>query len=247
MRGLRNLTGERFTRWTVKKDSFERNEKGCLVCFCECDCGTQRMVNRKNLLSGDSKSCGCLKTDLSKAKFGIKRGQNRYRKIKNGYIGYTSNNMRFYFDEEDYELINKYTWHEHDDGTNIYPRTLYDRYYDSSGKRHNVYIMMHQLLQKAHYSNKNDLIMDHIDGNTMDNRKQNLRETTRQKNMFNVKTPASNKTGHKGIYKTASGKFQVKINIDKKAVYLGTYKTYEEALKIRKAAEIKYYGEYRRK
>lgn len=247
MRNLRNLTGEKFTRWTVKIDSFARNKSGSLVCFCECDCGTQRMVNRKNLLSGASRSCGCLKSDLSKAKFGIKRGKNRYRKIKNGYIGYTNNNTKFYFDKEDYKLVEKYTWSEHDDGTNIYARTLYDRYYDDSGKRHNIYIMMHQLLQKTYYSNKDGLVMDHINGNTMDNRKQNLRETTRQKNMINIKTPRSNKTGHKGIYKTANGKFQARIHINKKTVYLGVYEIYEDAVRVREAAEIEYYGEYRRK
>lgn len=50
--------GDRFGRWTILSfiDSSYVN--------CRCDCGTERKVNLKNLIRGESKSCGCLRSEL---------------------------------------------------------------------------------------------------------------------------------------------------------------------------------------
>lgn len=45
-------------------------------------------------------------------------------------------------------------------------------------------------------------------------------------------------------YRLHKGKWEAYIAVDKKTHLLGTYKTEEKALKVRKEAELKYYGEY---
>jgi hypothetical protein len=68
-------------------------------------------------------------------------------------------------------------------------------------------------------------MLDHINGNKLDNRKENLRATTPIKNSYNRK-------GVKGFHKTRSGTFAVNIYFDKNRMYCGTYPTEEEAHQV---------------
>lgn len=56
MRKLVDLTGKKFGRLTV----IERSESKWL---CKCDCGNTKLVNGGHLVSGDTKSCGCLRNE----------------------------------------------------------------------------------------------------------------------------------------------------------------------------------------
>ena len=63
-----DLTGRRFTRWTVIEKSEPRKDKNeCYVGIwvCKCDCGTIKPVLQQSLLSGRSKSCGCLNKEIA--------------------------------------------------------------------------------------------------------------------------------------------------------------------------------------
>lgn len=71
----------------------------------------------------------------------------------------------------------------------------------------------------------------------------NCRWATPTTQAYNQSKRADNTTGHKGIYKAANGKFFVRISKDKKLHHLGHYETMEEAIKIRKQAELTFYGE----
>lgn len=51
--------GERFGKWTILKKDNERTGDGARY-ICQCDCGTIRSVKANSLISGASKSCGCL-------------------------------------------------------------------------------------------------------------------------------------------------------------------------------------------
>ena len=66
-----DLTGRQFNRWHVDAPAPDRN--GLEYYYCTCSCGTRRIVNKKNLLSGVSKSCGCYKKErASKSKYSHK-------------------------------------------------------------------------------------------------------------------------------------------------------------------------------
>lgn len=89
-------------------------------------------------------------------------------------------------------------------------------------------------------------LVDHIDGNYLNNKWVNLREATQSQNMMNTKLRVDNQTGCKGVYLHPNGTFKVIITADKKTYYLGYFKTFEEAVAPRRAAEQKYHGEFAR-
>lgn len=58
---LANLAGKRFSRWMVLRQSPSTNAN--TRWYCRCDCGVEKSVLAKNLVSGESLSCGCLRRD----------------------------------------------------------------------------------------------------------------------------------------------------------------------------------------
>lgn len=82
--------------------------------------------------------------------------------------------------------------------------------------------------------------IDHIDGDTTNNRHTNLREATPITNRRNQKRHSRNTTGHTGVHKRKSnGKYEVSIGDKGKLVYIGVFTTYEEAVAARLKAERK--------
>lgn len=61
---FKDLTGLCFGRLTVLESSNERKH-GKIVWKCKCTCGSVIMVPSNYLTSGDTKSCGCLKKELT--------------------------------------------------------------------------------------------------------------------------------------------------------------------------------------
>ena len=106
-------------------------------------------------------------------------------------------------------------------------------------------IYLHRLILNA---DKTDVV-DHINHNTLDNRKENLRLCTQQENTFNTTNNRKNlnkDSEEKGIFKR-SGKWEARIMYNYKNISLGRYINKEDAIKARKQAEIKYFGEFRNK
>jgi len=71
-------------------------------------------------------------------------------------------------------------------------------------------------------------VVDHINGDTLDNRKSNLRIVSVQGNSLNRKLNQNNSFGWLGVSKTDFG-YVAQIKIDGKMIGLGTFKTPEEA------------------
>ena len=94
---------------------------------------------------------------------------------------------------------------------------------------------------------ENLLEIDHINGNTKDNRRCNLRIVNHSNNMKNTKTSIRNKSGHKGVYYSKREcKWKAVLYADNKRYHLGTFDKFEDAVAIREKAELKYFGEYNR-
>lgn len=69
-------------------------------------------------------------------------------------------------------------------------------------------------------------IVDHINGNRSDNRIENLRPSTKQLNAQNIKKAnASNKLGLLGVHKGQRGRFEAKIMVSRKNIFLGEFVT----------------------
>ena len=105
-------------------------------------------------------------------------------------------------------------------------------------------VMLHKIITNT---NKNEIV-DHINGNKLDNRKSNLRICTYTQNNINKCIQSNNKSGYPGVrWDERAKKWKVRITVNKKQLYLGYFINKEDVIKVRKQAEIKYFGEYRRK
>lgn len=65
MTKLEDLTGRKFGRLTVIK-RVENHKSGKTQWLCRCECGTEKIIPSVYLKSGDTKSCGCLATEVKK-------------------------------------------------------------------------------------------------------------------------------------------------------------------------------------
>lgn len=87
--------------------------------------------------------------------------------------------------------------------------------------------------------------IDHINRNRSDNRLCNLREATYTENNHNKSISKNNTSGCPGVYwSERDGKHRVQITIQRKNIYIGSFKCKEEAIAARKAAESKYYSTF---
>jgi len=90
-----------------------------------------------------------------------------------------------------------------------------------------------------------DMQVDHINGNPLDNRRENLRICTRAQNTCNRKAVVNSKSGYKGVTKkNSSRKWIPEIRKDGKKLYLGSYNTPEEAAKAYDKAAKEIFGEF---
>jgi hypothetical protein len=73
--------------------------------------------------------------------------------------------------------------------------------------------------------------IDHIDGDKINNKLENLRECTQQQNSYNSKTSKNNKLGIKGIsVHKHSGLYRAVCRINKKCITIGYYKDLNNAI-----------------
>ena len=105
--------------------------------------------------------------------------------------------------------------------------------------------LLHRVAWFLHYSEQ-PVIIDHINGDKLDNRIVNLRNCTNKQNVINAKISKNNTSGITGVsYNKKRRTWDVNIKINYVKKHLGTSKDINTAKKIRKEAEIKYFGEYR--
>lgn len=84
---------------------------------------------------------------------------------------------------------------------------------------------------------KTDQFVDHINHNTLDNRKKNLRIVTKSQNQMN--------SNYKGVTALKNGKYFAHIKLHGKMLNLGVYHFEEEALLARWYGEVLLFKEYR--
>jgi len=103
---------------------------------------------------------------------------------------------------------------------------------------------IHRLILAWHgYSLEPNQEVDHIDGNSLNNRIENLRPTSRKQNGENRKGANKNsKSGEKGVGLCKKArKWKARIRHNKKDIFLGYYVNKEDAIAARIAAEKKYF------
>lgn len=203
-----DLTGQRFSKLVVI--GRDNSHKGITYWKCRCDCGEETIVTSQHLRNGKTKSCGCGRYGLQKA--------NKYDfKGPNG-IGFLPGGKEFIFDKEDFEKVNKHCWNVDKD----------DYVFSSikGGK-----ILLHRLLINC----PDGMVVDHINRNPLDNRKENLRICTLKENVWNRKFRG---------YTKVKDKYRVTLWKDGKLVFRELCDTEEKAKEIRRKAELFYFGDF---
>ena len=90
--------------------------------------------------------------------------------------------------------------------------------------------------------------LDHINGVRDDNRIENLREVTRQQNMFNRKATSGSTSKYKGVsWKPKNNKWVAQCCIGGKVKYLGLYDSEEQAAKAYNNYIERFHGKYKYK
>lgn len=72
-----NITGQKFGRLTAIKPC-GKTSGGNVLWLCECDCGNKTTAPTQHLKSGNTKSCGCLNSELASKRF-TKTGESNHR------------------------------------------------------------------------------------------------------------------------------------------------------------------------
>ena len=229
-----NLTGQVFGRLTVlERDYSKKGKNNFWICQCNCENKTIKSIMASSLITGNTKSCGCLSKEQIKTLPEINKKYNTYDLTGEYGIGYASNtNEPFYFDLEDYDKIKNYCWY-------INKKDKYIETYDTKSDK---LIRMHRLILDI---TNREIEVDHIQHVNYDNRKSQIRIATSSQNKMNTKTRKNKISGVKGVYWRKEGeRWYATITKEGKTIYLGSSKDIQIAIKLRKDAEIKYFGEY---
>ena len=238
MAKVKNIIGQKFGRLIVKSFSHIENNKA--YWSCDCDCGNKNIiVSGIELRGGNTSSCGCLKLEhLQKINEKHKK-YNTYDLTGEYGIGYTSNGKEFYFDLEDYDKIKDYCWNINNKGY----VTAYTRKTEK-GKRIQLFLHRVVLNLPENKDMQNQIEGEHYNRNPLDNRKENLKIVNHQLNMFNKKKYKNNSSGVTGVDQRENGKWRARLWYKKKMVLYEECDSFNEAVKVRKEAEEKYFGKY---
>jgi hypothetical protein len=88
-------------------------------------------------------------------------------------------------------------------------------------------------------------VVDHINGDKLDNRKINLRLCTQQQNCMNSSLLSNNTSGVKGVYWCNKRmKWSAQITFKRKTISLGRHVEFESAVNARRLKELELFGEY---
>ncbi len=100
---------------------------------------------------------------------------------------------------------------------------------------------MHRVIMSA----KKGQMVDHKNGNTLDNRECNLRFCTKRQNIFNSKPPKRGSSNYKGVRKQPNGTWRSYIKDDNnKVISIGKFQSEIEAAKAYDECAIKLRGEF---
>jgi len=141
-------------------------------------------------------------------------------------------------DDSDFEWLNQWKWYP-DKGA----KTLYCKRNApvKNQKVRQIRIKMHRIILAA----PDGMMVDHKDGNGLNNQRENLRLCTASQNCCNRKRSPVSHRRFKGVhYLKSKGYYIVRISINKKKTNFGTFKNEEDAAAAYNEAAIKHHGEF---
>jgi hypothetical protein len=139
-------------------------------------------------------------------------------------------------DDDMYDELNQFKW---------YANNLKGKFYAVRNLRINKKYVKSILMHRFIMSTNNGLVVDHLNGITLDNRKCNLRNCTHSENLKNQKISIKNTSGYKGVSWNKNHKsYEVRIKNNNITIQIGNFKNIIDAARAYNAAAIKYHGEF---
>lgn len=141
-------------------------------------------------------------------------------------------------DEEDYEWLSSFAFQGHLKGKTLYAKTTLV----IDGVRRKM--SLHRMIMEWYYGDLGDFEVDHIDGDALNNKKDNLRLVTHKENMRNIRrrqTKTSSK--YKGVFKEGST-YRVMIRCEEKLFHFGHYRLETDAAVVYNIKAKELFGDY---
>lgn len=145
------------------------------------------------------------------------------------YLTLINSKRRIIIDDEDRDICRTYKW-----------RLLKSKYAVSTIL---PTICIHRLIMRLRKWNNLDI--DHINHNTLDNRKQNLRICTRSQNQGHARKLCKTSSTYKGVtWNKSKKKWKVAICINRQKIHLGYFNSEMKAAKAYDKGAKKYFGTF---
>jgi hypothetical protein len=210
----RNIIGERFGKLIVLEKDNILSKHGQPKFHCQCDCGSITSILRNSLITGNSSKCKghrlneyIVCDDYILLDVSTPKNKDTYSKIDS--------------DDIDKILTHKVNgrgakWIAHDSSEG-----RWGIYVSDTARKTRLHRFVVGLIDPI-------FIVDHINGDTLDNRKQNLRIITRSENNKNMRKHVNNTSGYTGVI-LKDGLWVANIEVANKKLYLGGFDTKAEA------------------
>lgn len=228
--------GDKFGHWEVIGEIHKKQYKNTLlpVVLCRCSCGIEKELIIYNIINKTEAICSNCNAIAhaklaTKKKIELARENNIYKKCED-YYELHINNKIVLFDDVDYVWIKKYTWRI----VNNYVVT--GDFGENYLKMHNRIIELDKNITLC-----NDDFPDHINRNTLDNRRHNFNIVDKYESNQNRGMFKNNKTGIKGV-SFRDGTWLAHIGYNNKSISLGSFINKQDAINARLKAEDYYWS-----
>ena len=147
----------------------------------------------------------------------------------------TASGLEVEVDEDNYNYLSSFIWYVQVIGNKKYV----SRSYRKGIGWHSQIQMSHEVIRCP-----NDKIIIHIDGNGLNNQKENLLLSSFSKSQANSPSNSNNKTGYKGVcYNEKAKKFEVQIQSKGQKIHFGYYSSKHEGAIVYNKASQYYFGD----
>lgn len=221
--------GSKFHFLTVTGQASSIGQRSAVMVRCEC--GKEKAIRIISLLNGDTKSCGCKRREIWLENRAKKRHTGNTSTgsswvVSGGTARLNRNDVDVFISAEDVYKASQYRWHCH-------------RYVIGFMPMDEKMVLLHRVIVGAQVGD----IVDHANGNTYDNTRENLRLCSHSQNMQNRRGQTRSASKYKGVYKNKN-KWYAQIRVDGDRYSLGSFDNEEDAAKAYDKAATDLHGEF---